>query len=82
MVLLEGVITALTANLVGDVLGFCSLKPVSSAFIGLFQMNFSYPFGAAVIGFIISTIVFCGSLYMQIGRMGNSVLEGLNAGGD
>lgn len=82
MVLLEGVITALTANLVGDVLGFCSLKPVSSAFIGLFQMNFSYPFGAAVIGFIISTIVFCGSLYVQIRRMGNSVLEGLNAGGD
>ena len=82
MVLLEGVITALTANLVGDVLGFCSLKPVSKAFMGLFQMNLSYPLGAAVIGFVISTIIFCGSLYGQISRMGNSVLEGLNAGGD
>lgn len=82
MVLLEGVITAITANLVGDVLGFCCLKPVSKAFIVLFQMNFAYPLGAAVIGFIISIIIFCGSLYVQIRRMGNSVLEGLNAGGD
>lgn len=82
MVLLEGIITALTANLVGDVLGFCSLKPVSQVFIGLFNMNFTYPVGAAVMGFIISAFVFCGSLYVQIRRMGNSVLEGLNAGGD
>ncbi|MCM1084597.1 MAG: ABC transporter permease [Clostridium sp.] len=82
MVLLEGIITALTANLVGDVLGFCSLKPVSMAFLTVFQVNFAYPIGAAVIGFIISTIIFCGSLYVQIRRMGNSVLEGLNAGGD
>lgn len=82
MVLLEGIITALTANLVGDVLGFCSLKPVSKVFIGLFNLNFTYPFGPAVIGFIISSLVFCGSLFVQIRRMGNSVLEGLNAGGD
>ncbi len=82
MVLLEGIITALTANLVGNVLGFCSLKPVSKVFIDLFNLNITYPFGAAVIGFIISTLVLCGSLFVQIRRMGNSVLEGLNAGGD
>lgn len=82
MVLLEGIITALTANLVGNVLGFCSLKPVSMVFIDLFNMNLTYPVGAAVIGLIISSIVLCGSLYVQIRRMGNSVLEGLNAGGD
>ncbi len=82
MVLLEGIITVLTANLVGNVLGFCSLKPISKVFIGLFNLNFTYPVGAAVIGFIISSLVFCGSLFVQIRRMGNSVLEGLNAGGD
>lgn len=82
MVLLEGIITAITANFIGDVLGFVFMKPLASSYFYIFKLELKYPIAAAVIGFVVSTVIFCGSLFVQIRRLGNDVLENLNAGGD
>ncbi len=82
MVLLEGIITAITANVIGDILGFVFMKPLASSYFYIFKLDLKYPIAAAVIGFVVSTAIFCGSLFVQIRRMGNDVLENLNAGGD
>lgn len=82
MVLLEGIITAITANVIGDILGFASMKPLASSYFYIFKLDLKYPIAAAVIGLVVSTAIFCGSLFIQIRRLSNDVLENLNAGGD
>lgn len=82
IVMLEGIITSITANLLGCVLGFAGLIPLKQAIIYIFGMDMTYPLAAAVAGIIISTLILCASIYFPIKRMSNGVLEDLNAGGD
>lgn len=82
IVMLEGIITSITANLLGCVLGFAGLIPLKQATIYMFGIDMTYPLAAAVAGIIISTLILCASIYFPIKRMSNGVLEDLNAGGD
>lgn len=82
VVLLEGIITTIAANVIGCIAGFLWLFPLYRVFELLFNMKLIFPVFGAVIGLIISIIVLCGSVYFPIKRMSNSLLDNLNAGGD
>ncbi|MCM1272657.1 MAG: ABC transporter permease [Clostridium sp.] len=82
IVMLEGIITSLLANLIGCVAGFAGLIPLRQAIITIFQIDLVYPVRAAVIGVIVSTLVLCGSIYFPVIRMSKGILNDLNAGGD
>ena len=82
VVLLEGIITTIVANVIGCSLGFLCLFPLRSTFEILFDMKISFPAIGAVAGLVISVIVLCGSVYFPIKRLSNSLLDNLNAGGD
>lgn len=82
IVMLEGVITSITANVLGCALGFAGLIPLKQAIIFIFGIDMTYPVAAAVAGIIVSTFILCASIYFPIKRMSNSVLGDLNAGGD
>ncbi|MCM1084595.1 MAG: hypothetical protein NC428_14115 [Clostridium sp.] len=82
IVCLEGIITAIAANVIGWVLGFGCLVPIRSALSVIYGAKLSYPIIAATVGLVVSVLVLCGSVYFPIKRMSNSVLDNLNAGGD
>ncbi len=82
IVWLEGIITAIIANVIGWILGFGFINPIRSALNAIYGAKLSYPVIAAILGLVISIIVLCGSVYFPIKRMSNSVLDNLNAGGD
>lgn len=82
IVMLEGVITSLLANLIGCVAGFVGLIPLKPTVLYLFHLDMTYPVTAAVIGVIVSTLILCGSIYFPIIRMSNGILDDLNASGD
>lgn len=82
IVWLEGVITAIIANVIGWILGFGCLIPIRSALNVIYRVDLSYPVIAAVVGLVASIIVLCSSVYFPIKRLSNGVLDNLNAGGD
>ncbi|MDE5873603.1 MAG: ABC transporter permease, partial [Lachnospiraceae bacterium] len=82
IVWLEGIITAIIANVIGWILGFGFINPIRSALNAIYGAKLSYPVIAAILGLVISIIVLCGSVYFPIKRMSNGVLDNLNAGGD
>ncbi|MCM1173286.1 MAG: ABC transporter permease [Clostridium sp.] len=82
VVLLEGMITTIIANIIGCFLGFMCLFPLYMVFEILLELEIVFPAAGAVLGLVISVIVLCGSVYFPIKRMSNSVLDNLNAGGD
>ena len=82
MVMLEGVITVICANVVGDVLGFAVMMPLAKAALVLFMVKLTFPIIGAVIGFVLSVLVMCGSIYIPMKRMTNRIADDLNAAGD
>ena len=82
MVMLEGVISVICANVVGDVLGFAVMMPLANAALVLFMVKLSFPIIGAVIGFVLSVLVMCGSIYIPMKRMTNRIADDLNAAGD
>ena len=77
MVMMEGVITTIVANVIGDVLGFAVLVPMMRALYYVMDMQLAYPAVAAVVGLIISLTVFCGAVYFPMRKMGQGVLQGV-----
>lgn len=82
MVMLEGVISVICANIVGDVLGFAVMMPLARAALVLFMVKLTFPIIGAVIGFVLSVLVMCGSIYIPMKRMTNRIADDLNAAGD
>lgn len=82
IVMLEGIITTIVANILGGALGFGALIPIHRALDTFFHISLQYPVMAAVIGLLFSSVVLCGSIYMPIKRMSKDILGDLNAGGD
>lgn len=82
IVMLEGIITTIVANLFGCALGFGAIIPIRKAVDTIFHTSLQYPTMAAVIGLLFSSAILCGSIYVPIKRMSKDVLEDLNAGGD
>ncbi|RHU83632.1 ABC transporter permease [Clostridium sp. OM08-29] len=82
MVMLEGVISVICANIVGDVLGFAVMMPLAKATLVLFMVKLTFPIIGAVIGFVLSVLVMCGSIYIPMKRMSNQIADDLNAAGD
>lgn len=82
MVMLEGVISVICANVVGDVLGFAVMMPLAKAALVLFMVKLTFPIIGAVIGFVLSVLVMCGSIYIPMKRMSNRIADDLNATGD
>ena len=82
MVMLEGVISVICANIVGDVLGFAVMMPLAKATLVLFMVKLTFPIIGAVIGFVLSVLVMCGSIYIPMKRMTNRIADDLNAAGD
>lgn len=82
MVMLEGVISVICANIVGDVLGFAVMMPLAKAALVLFMVKLTFPIIGAVIGFVLSVLVMCGSIYIPMKRMSNQIADDLNAAGD
>ena len=82
MVMLEGVISVICANIVGDVLGFAVMMPLAKAALVLFMVKLTFPIIGAVIGFVLSVLVMCGSIYIPMKRMSNRIADDLNAAGD
>ncbi len=78
MVMLEGVISVICANIVGDVLGFAVMMPLAKAALVLFMVKLTFPIIGAVIGFVLSVLVMCGSIYIPMKRMSNRIADDLN----
>lgn len=77
MVVLEGVITSITANVIGIGFAVIAIGLVKNAFSYLFGVYFVYPVYAMVIGLIYTTAVLCLSLYIPIKKMGTDLLDDL-----
>ena len=77
MVVLEGVITSITANVIGIGFAVITIGLVKNAFSYLFGVYFVYPVYAMVIGLIYTTAVLCLSLYIPIKKMGTDLLDDL-----
>lgn len=82
IVMLEGIITTVIANLFGCAIGFGAVVPIRKAVDVMLHVSLQYPALAAVAGLLFSTVILCGSIYVPIKRMSKSVLGDLNAGGD
>ena len=83
MVMLEGVITTLAANIIGIVLGtilsFASFGMVISI---LYGGRMHFPFTEAVIGIIVSTLILYGSVYIPLKGLKQDMAADLATGGD
>ena len=77
MVVLEGVITSITANVIGIGFAVIAIGLVKNAFSYLFGVYFVYPVYAMVIGLVYTTAVLCLSLYIPIKKMGTDLLDDL-----
>lgn len=82
MVLLEGIITALVANIAAFVLGQGICFYFKKAFYTFYRMELSLPIWISVVGFIVSTLILCGATYFPIMKMKDTVLEEINASGE
>ena len=83
MVLLEGVITAISANIIGIILG----GAISGGFYTLvvtilFGFQYRFPFAAVLLGILISSLITCGSLYVPLKELKQDMANDLSAGGD
>lgn len=82
MVLLEGVITAITADFFGILLGTLLGVGIYSVFMILYHVNYYFPWGVTIIAILGSILVLCGSIYVPINRLSQNMADDLKTGGD
>lgn len=82
MVLLEGVITAITADVLGILLGTLFSVGIYSVFMVMYRVNFYFPWGVAFIAIVVSVLVLCGAIYVPLNRLSPNMAEDLKTGGD
>lgn len=82
IVMLEGIIEALIADVIGIIFGtgLCyGLCRVLDVMIPFYRYEFSFPYGMAVVGVILSVLLLCGSIYFPLKGLGNDLADGLKA---
>lgn len=82
IVMLEGIITVISANILGNVMGYGLLVPMKQAVNVMFHIPLTSTLKASVVGLLVSILILCGSIYIPIKRMGKDVVADLNASGD
>ncbi|MDE7367771.1 MAG: FtsX-like permease family protein [Lachnospiraceae bacterium] len=84
IVMLEGIMEALIADVLGIVFGtgLCyGLFRVLDVMIPFYRYEFSFPYGMAVVGVLLSVLLLCGSIYFPLKGLGNDLADGLKADG-
>lgn len=84
IVMLEGVIEAFIADVIGIGIGMglCyGLFRILDVMIPLYRCEFYFPYGMAVVGVILSVLLLCGSIYLPLKGLGNNLADGLKADG-
>ncbi|MDE6760934.1 MAG: ABC transporter permease [Lachnospiraceae bacterium] len=83
MVLLEGVITTITANIVGIIIGYIlSFGLFRLVITTLYSYQYHFPVAAALAGVLVSTPILCGSIYMPLKELKMDMAGDLSTGGD
>jgi hypothetical protein len=82
MVMLEGVITAVTADVLGILLGTAFSMGIYSVYMILSKESYYFPWAAAGIAVIGTILILCGSIYVSLKRLPQNMAEDLTAGGD
>lgn len=82
IVMLEGIITALTANLIGIAIGGGASYEVFRVLHALYGVKYYFPFGMVIFGIVVSILVLCGAVYVPIKELNNDIVDSLKAGGD
>lgn len=83
MVMLEGIMEAFIANVIGILVGtgLCyGLFRVLDMMIPNYRYEFFFPFGMAALSIILSALLLCGSIYFPLKRLGNDLADSLRAG--
>ena len=83
MVMLEGVITTLVADIIGIVLGtIFSFISIGMVIIILIGGKMHFPFLSAAIGIVVSILILCGSVYVPLKGMKQGMAADLATSGD
>ena len=82
MVLLEGVITTVIANLLGILLGTGLCIYVFRFIHMIYAIDFRFPWLAALGCMIGSFLLLCGAIYVPMRKLSQSMVEDLTTGGD
>ena len=82
MVLLEGVITTIVADLIGILLGVALSAYIYRIATTLFGVSYQFPLVAALLGIVASILLLCGSIYIPLRGLGQNMAADLTAGGD
>lgn len=83
MVLLEGIIATIAANVVGIFIGYIlSFGLFRLVITTLYAYQYHFPFGAALAGILLSTLLLCGSIYVPLKDMRMDMAGDLATGGD
>lgn len=82
MVLLEGVITTVVADLLGILVGTVLSADLYHYLTIMFGVSYRFPFAAALIGILASVLILCGSIYVPLKGLKQDMASDLSAGGD
>ncbi len=83
MVLLEGVISSILANIIGIVIGIAiSYGMFRLVITMLYGYIYRIPWGAMLLSVIVSSLVFCGSIYAPLKGLNSSMADDLKTGGE
>lgn len=80
--MLEGIITALTADLIGMAIGGGVGYGIFSVVQILYGTNYHFPYGVAIFGIAVSLLVLCGAIYVPLKNLNNDIVENLKEGSD
>ena len=83
MLMLEGVITSIVANGIGMILGTALNRIAFGRILGsLLGIPFRFPFGTAILGIVLSTLILCGSVYVPLKGLKSDMAGDLATGGE
>ena len=82
MVMLEGVIQTIAANLIGIILGVLCAKVWLGEVIEIIGLDYEFPFWQTILGIVLSCLILCGSVYMPLKELKTDMASDLAMGGD
>ncbi|MBR1568254.1 MAG: ABC transporter permease, partial [Lachnospiraceae bacterium] len=82
MVLLEGVIEVLIADVIGILIGGALSYGVFFILRILYQTKYYFPFFIAAVCIVLSVLVVCGAIYFPLRRMTNDLADDLKLGAE
>ena len=82
MVMLEGVITTIAANVLGIIIGNLFSYGVYYYMRMLWDVHYTIPWLGIIVGLVLSIVVLCGSVYVPLVNMKQSMAEDLAASGE